>query len=245
MSSAHNMFISNKEAIPVIKTDIFEESDGMPLAITRVSTEDMLRGDNPIALGYAQLRANVYIDQTRMISESYRRADGGEDDADDLRSLHYVGLEDRGNGEAAVIASMRLIHQTDETPLPINELFEDELRGKNVGPGAFEVSRYIAKSEIRRNSIMSKAAITGVGLSHAIENGWGPCLAVVESPIEADLARMGVPVERIADPKFIEEYNDTNVGIEIDLPEFANRIGHEALKTMYIEEGGVYFFGKR
>ena len=61
MSSAANRFISNEQAIPVIETDIFRGNSDMPLAITRLNTEDVMSGGDPVALAYTQLRANVYI----------------------------------------------------------------------------------------------------------------------------------------------------------------------------------------
>lgn len=239
------MFISNQEAIPVIETDIFEKNKGNPLAIARVRTEDVLSGDNPVALGYSQLRANVYIDQTGMLDSSYRREDGGEDDVDDGRSIHFVGLEDRGNGTAAVTAAMRLIYKSFEhsEALPIEELFAKELEGTSAPSGSFEVSRYISKNENRRHAILSKLAIIGSGLAHAVEHQWGPCFAVVEPPIESDLDRLGVPVVRIAEPRYIPEYNDINVGIEINLTEHTRRLGARVVKSLYIEDDAVRFFG--
>ncbi len=247
ISVAHNSFISNQEAIPIVETGVFERSGGLPLAIARIRAEDVISGDDAVALGYAQLRANVYIDQTNILDPSSRRADGGESDADDHRSVHLVGLEDRGDGKAAVVASMRLIHKTHETPedLPFEGVFAEDLAGKDITKGSFEVSRYIAKNDNRRRVIMSKIAIVGSGLAHAVKNGWGPSFAVVEPSIESDLTRIGVPVSRVTEPRFIEMYDDVNVGIEIDLQGYAAKLGEAAIKDMYVKENGIRFFGDK
>lgn len=249
MSSAANRFISNEQAIPVIETDIFRGNSDMPLAITRLNTEDVMSGGDPVALAYTQLRANVYINQTGMISPSNRQNDGGERDSDDPRSVHFASLENRGDGRAAVVGAIRLIHKTDASPenLPIEDLFFDPDNGINeivADTGSFEVSRYISINDNRRRARLTKVAVIGAGLAHAVESKWTPCFAVVEPCVERDLSRTGVPIGRITEPKLIEKYNDTNVAIEVYLDEYVRRLGKPAVSNMYLQEHGVRFYGK-
>lgn len=237
VSSAHNKFISNQEAIPVIRTDIFDGDDNALLAIARVDTEDVIAGSHPIALGYSQLRANVYIDQTGMIDPIHRRPDGGEHDDDDLRSLHLVGLENLRDGAAAVIASMRLIQKSVDHPakLPIEDLFAEEFSGRELGYGSFEVSRWIARHDNTRYQLLSKAAVTNTGLAHAVEHNWGPCFAIVEPRVARTVNRStGGAVSQVTAPRLIAEYNDVNLGIHVDLPTFAAHVGVDALRRLRI-----------
>lgn len=244
MSSAHNKFISDEQAIPIVETGIFNGDPDAKLAVVRLEPEDVLTGNDPIAHGYSQFRANVYIDQTGMLDPKHRRPDGGESDSDDIRSYHLAGVENLGNGLAAIIASMRLIRKTEEYPavLPIEEFFEGELDDIAAGSGSFEVSRWIARARDsdRRTQLLTRLAVTNTGLAHAVRHNWGPCLAVVEPAVARTINRStGAAARQIAPPRLVEKYNDTNMGIEVDLGMFARHVGQEALNSLYITESGV------
>lgn len=238
MSSASNTFISNLEASPIIRTDMFDDDDAL-LAVARVKPEDVISGDDPLALAYAQFRANVYIDQTGMLDRKFRRPDGGEHDDDDVRSLHLVGLENRGDNTAAVIAAMRLIRKGEDRSdeLPIEEFFAGELDDLVIGNGSFEVSRWIARHDDKRYQLLARAAITNTGLAHAVRHDWGPCLAIVEPLVARSISRStGGAVTEIAPPRLVEKYNDINMGIQVDLTKFAAHVGAATLGRLYITE---------
>lgn len=216
--------------------------DDEALAVVRVKAEDVINGSDPIALAYSQFRANVYIDQTGMLDPSCRRPDGGEHDEDDLRSLHLVGVENRGDNTAAVVASMRLIYKSDShsKPLPIEDFFDGEIDGLLVGKGSFEVSRWISRHDRRLYQHLVRAAITNTGLAHAVMHDWGPCLAVVEPQVARSINQAtGGAVTEVTPPRLVEKYNDINMGIRVNLARFAAHVGAEALDRLYITQDNV------
>ncbi len=238
---SHKNYISNERAIPLVETDVFRDDDEALVAIKRLRPSEVVAADNPIALGYAQLRANVYIDQRHILDASHRRPDGGEHDDDDRRSVHYVGLENRGQGIAAVVGSMRLIEKSEvhPKPLPIEDFFGRELQGLEIGSGGFEVSRLISRNDIRRRQGMIRSALIGTGLAHAVANKWQPCLAVVEQDLEKILRLSGIPIRRATEPQVIEKYKSVNLGIEIDVEEFEHRMGRSIVDGMHLAEDAV------
>lgn len=238
----------SESIIPIISTDAFREQDDALLAIARVGAEDVIFGASPTAHGYSQLRANVYIDQTGFLTPAYRQPDGGEHDSDDMRSVHFVGLENRGNGTAAVVGAMRLIHksETHPRPLPIEEFFDGEVGNLVDAPGSFEVSRYILSNPNRRRQALTKQAIMGVGLAHAVKHEWGPCVAVVSPDVARGIRQHGeVPITEITQPKVVEKYKDVNVGIQIDVGGFRQRVGEAAVGKMYLQDNGLYIFWRQ
>ncbi len=243
MSSARNRFIPNNVAIPVINSNLFDSSTSGVLAVARLDTEDVLYGDSPLANGYRRLRANVYIDQTGMLEESARAENGGEYDADDSRSIHFVGLEDLGDGRVAVVGSMRLIYKSEDRPenLPIEDLFAADIKDFNIGLNSYEPSRFISRNENKRHAIQIRMGLLGASVSHAVHNNWGTCVAVVEPEVERLLRFSGAPITRITEPRLIEEYNDINIGVDIDIPTFAQVLGTPTLQRLFLQPHGVSF----
>lgn len=242
MSLFGQNYTSNEQVIPLIETDVFHDDDEALVAIKRLEPCEVIAGDNPIALGYAQLRANVYIDQRHILDAKHRRPDGGEHDNDDQRSVHYVGLENRGQGIAAVVGSMRLIEksETHSGPLPIEGFF-----GIEMGRRGIEVSRFIARNDIRRRQSMIRSALMGTGLAHAVANEWHPCVAIVEQDLERMLALSGIPIRRATEPQAIKKYKSVNIGIEIDVREFECRMGRNLVDRMFLSEGDINVVWRR
>lgn len=243
MSSANKKNISPDQAIPVVNSDIFANYENNKLAMLPLSAEDILSYEqDSIEHAYLKLRANVYIDQTNMLNQDIRRHDGTESDKDDERSAHFVILENRELGKVAVIACMRLIikQSEDDKILPIEKYFPDSFL--NFAPkNSAEVSRLIACHENAKIKRMANFAVMSAGVAYAINHNLGPVYAVVEPILETFLKRTGLPIDRVADPKILPEYNDENLGIEIDKHGFRKRLGEKAIDRMMIPFGDVLF----
>lgn len=245
MSAAINKYITNVETVTLVTGDVFSNHEDKRFALGVFSSDDILSyKPNTIVQAYLQLRANVYIDQTKFLEDDLRRPDGTELDENDARSTHFVVFENR-IGKIAVFACMRLIEKTfhRDSLLPIEEFF----------PGAFavkaprksvEVSRFIVRHDLARYSRVAKREIMTAGLAHVLGNNLGSIFGVVESQFERDLTMMGVPTRRIAEPKLLPEYNSENLGIEVDKVGFVNRIGKAAIDRMSIPIGTFGYWGR-
>lgn len=246
MSSASNKFISNREVAPVIDCGVFENESNSRFAIGVYSPEDVLNYDsNPILKAYLQLRANVYIDQTKMLEDSYKRIDGTEIDENDERSAHFVVLENM-MGKAAIFACMRLIEKTRENDaiLPIEEFFPEIPLFSNPAPvSSVEVSRFIVRHENPSSNMQAKKQLINTGMAHLSTKDLGPVYAVVEPEFERSIKMARVSTNRIAEPKIVPEYNDVNLGIEIDRLAFESRVGKEALMALHLNAGEYRYWG--
>ncbi|MGE5327753.1 MAG: hypothetical protein ACM3KH_00285, partial [Thiobacillus sp.] len=87
MSSASNKFISNEQAVPIIDSEVFKGHENNRFALGVFGPDDVISyTPGSLAEAYLKLRANVYVDQTGMLSEQTKRVDGTELDGDDERS---------------------------------------------------------------------------------------------------------------------------------------------------------------
>lgn len=251
MSSASNKYITNEEAVPIATgTGIFAGHENERFALGVFSPQSVLsyKPNSPEEL-YLKLRSNVYVKRTGMLPDDVIRQDGTELDENDERSTHFVIFENRNLGRVAAFACMRLIEKgNDGSELPIEDFFKGELKNtsfvESAPPTSVEVSRFIVCHDNIRQSITSKQELMAAGLSHTVSNNLGPILGVVEPVFERDLKIMRIPVERIADPKLVPEYNDTNLGIEINKERFVKRLGKEILDRMSVPVGSFGYWGE-
>ncbi len=254
--SVFDKFIPNEQAVPVFETDVFADEPTKRFALTVLGKGIVpAPGNEDVFDAYLRLRANVYIDQTGMLEEGYRRADDTEMDADDERSLHIAILENRSTvsettrhylSKTAVIASMRVIEKEDDNNdlLPIEDFFKDELGGEVSPAGGVEISRYIIRHENKREAALMRGLMHATALAYIVQNDLGPTLAIVEPELEATLSRQGVPIRRIAEPKVLPKYNDTNVGIEIDTDAYANQYGRDTILNMNTNPSTYSYWGE-
>lgn len=245
MSSVRNKFISNQEAIPIIdNSSVFDEKNKQ-FAIGVFSPSQVLsyEAGSP-QHAYLQLRANVYIDQTRMLGSELRRADNTEVDQDDERSVALVVFENL-LGRVAVCACMRLIVKTDENSalLPIEDFFPDSFPEGEVPIGGVEVSRFIVRHDERHKAREARGRIMAAAVAYILRNQLGPLYGVVEPELETALRIGGVRLRRMADPKLVEEYNDENLGIEVDVPAFEERFKSQVGEFDGISSGEYYYWG--
>lgn len=236
--------ISNEAAIPQLtETSVFAERPEARFALGVIAhaTDPDERHRN-LFQAYLRLRANVYIDQTDMLHESHRRADGTELDGDDERSTHIVALENRLS-HVAVVASMRVIEKTaaHDSPLPLEDFFGS----RQLPIGSNEISRYINRHDDRRHAAAIRNGLFLTALAHIHASGLSPTVAVVEPELEERLARIGVPIRRIGQPKFVEEYNETNLGLEIDTGAFAEQFGGDSvMRAVDTSPGAFVYWGQ-
>jgi len=208
----------SSEIISVSQRPNQQDSQLNRLSVLRFSPEQVL-GDHALALAARQLRASVYIDERGFLPASAREADGGERDADDARSLHFLALSENAQGDTDVVGTMRLIHkQSGADLLPIESFFPEHFENNPVPENGFEVSRLVVES--RQNRVANKLAsfsLIYAGLTHALNESWSPCFAVLESPLERRLQNMGVKTDRVTATQWIEQYSTHNIAVEIDL----------------------------
>lgn len=176
-----------------------------------------------------QLRTQVYIDERKILDESYKRDDGTELDEYDVdpRTSHFVVLD--GAGE--VLATSRLIYRdAGETPLlPAESLFSLDIAAH---PGR-EVSRLITDRsrlapELRRMSHLLKLYLIRAMTQESVARaGAGPLYAVIEKPLLAELRRIGIAIDVVGDPIFIERYNSENLLVQFRYMDVTRQM-HEA-----------------
>lgn len=244
MPSVSNKFISNQQAVPVIDSDIFCGHEDKRFALGVYSSEDILSYQpKSINRAYLRLRANVYIDQTGMLEKDLKLIDGTELDKDDERSTHFVVIENK-IGKVATFACMRLIEKTSQNNalLPIEEFFPEAF-DEPAPINSIEVSRFIVRHDIAKYARIAKKELMTASLAYALNNKLGPVFGVVEPEFERDLKLMKLPLRRIAEPKLVEEYNDHNLGFEIDKYEFSRRLGDAAVNSMNVPVGNFAYWG--
>ena len=283
MSNRNPNFTSH-DVIPVFSpigtTDIFGDTEarfavgqvgqsvltGMPRNGYERGTKALAKFPGRIIEGLAQvvhnygvLRANVYIDQTRMLPEDVRNSQGEEWDLDDARSDHFATVERifaddplvrdivetqqiEPNSDGFVFRvpnCMRVIKKSlkhsDELPI---ELFFPDAVDPVTGQRSFPAS--IGSTEMSRKIAVHESPVKGMQMSdpmfkvvdkHVIENGYGPTFATVEEFYEDIFKRTGMPMARIADPKFVGEYADDNLGIEIYHEKLAQKLGVTSVRS--------------
>lgn len=219
----------------------------------------VLDGFTEVVHNYGLLRANVYIDQTRMLPKNVRNKRGEEWDLDDARSDHFATIErlhvddslvrdivkaqqiepDDNGFVFRVPNCMRMIKKSRKhpSPLPIELFFPDAVdpvTGERSFPapiGSTEISRKIVEHENPVKGMQMSDPMFTVANRHVIENGYGPTLATVEEFYEDIFKRTGMPMARIADPKFVGEYADNNLGIEIYHMKLAEKLGVVAFRS--------------
>ena len=242
--SVNTKRISNEAAISRLSdTSVFAEQPEARFALGVIGhSADPSPQHRELFQAYLRLRANVYIDQTDMLEESYRQEDGTETDYDDVRSTHIVALENRLS-HVVVVASMRVIAKTTEHngPLPLEDFFDSH----DLPVGSNEISRYINRHDDRRHAAAIRNGLFLTALAHIHNSGLSPTVAVVEPELEERLAKLGVPIQRIGEPKFVEKCKETNLGLEIDTTAFAEQFGgSETVRAIDTSPGTFTYWGQ-
>ena len=250
-----NEAITNEMVIPEVQGLgwLFEGREDSRFAAGVIMLgETALEGFEGAKNAYMMLRGQVYVTQTRMVSEERLVQTGPEagseiPDEDDVRSVHFGVFENLGS-VIRMVGSQRHIRKTleDPRPLPIENFFPTAFC-EPAKPGSFEVSRYIQRHEdvSLQDSLTFPLLRTAVlyALSHSDEPAYG----VVEEGLERKLRdRASVPLRRIAEPMMVPDYAADNLGIVIDLHEMARRYGisQEVIAAAKEREQSFHYFGK-
>jgi N-acyl-L-homoserine lactone synthetase len=176
-------------------------------------------------LAYLRLRANVYAGQMGFIGANHVRSDGTERDQDDDRSVHF-GLYEQDPAGARAIGSMRLIVKSDEAPepLPVESFFPEVFADAPAPSHSVEVSRYIMRHETRPIQHRLSPPLFSRALAHVMTHNLGPLYGVIEPGLERALGMRGLPIERIATPRYVPKYATHNLGIVVHAEEFARQL---------------------
>lgn len=244
--------ISNEAVIPVIQTpEIFDEHPEAQFAAGIIAIgSEVVPGCEEVFHGYGQLRAEVYARQTRMIDPELVREDGTETDEDDARSIHFAVVENTGQpGDKErtqrVVGALRLIikDEINPAPLPVEEFFPEAFEQEPAAMPSTEASRYICRHEDPRVQNWLSGPLFYGAVSYIVAHGLGETYGVVEPPVEARLKRFGMDLERVADPKWVEEYKDDNLAFRVDVAKLAEAFGltTEQLAEMREAEGTFSF----
>lgn len=237
-----NRLIPNSEATPVVETDVFNDFSSRRFALIAFGLGT--RNGDPLFDSYLKLRANVYVYQTGMLKEDALRIDGTELDKDDYRSSHFLVLENR-IGSTAAVACMRAIEKSEHNPAPLPiegffpELFED---GPAI-PLSVEVSRFISCLDEGSQQMVAILELFKSGLARLRKNKLGPVYGVVETELIESLVFFGAPPVRVAEPRYVKEYSDNNVGVEIDVGAISQQIGPDVLDSTETADGSVRYWG--
>lgn len=232
---SHKAAIPNEQVIPRFETDVFNENPDAQFMFGKIAVgSTVVPGFEDVYDNYLRLRARVYAHQTGMISVERVRDDGTETDEDDVRSVHMAVVENMGS-HARVVGSMRIIEKSLTNPeeLPIHDFFGKVLDRsglvevvENSNVQATEISRYICRHEDRKVQRTIKWPLFKLAVGHIMATAdKAPTYAVVEEFLERDLRINGVSLDRIAEPKFVPEYNDANLAVKIDVPDLAVKLG--------------------
>ncbi len=242
--------ITNEMVIPTIETRLFDDHEEARFAVGILAVgEDIVDGRDEEYLGYLRLRANVYADQTNMIPHEHVLADGTERDSDDARSVHFAVIENVA-GNQRVVAAMRLIIKSreDGRSLPIEDYFPDAFKAGEAPEKSIEVSRYICRHEDSDKQDELKWPLYTQALTYAMTHDLGPTYGVVEAPLERQLIGIGIPLRRIAEPKFLPEYNADNLALEIDTDKLAHTMKLDKMRFVEITravQNQLTYFGTR
>lgn len=246
-----NHFIPNSEAVAYTESRIFEKSPESKFALVCLGRGLERPGEgsgNSISHAYLRLRKKVYVDMTGMIPpDSPNVIDGRyEYDEDDIRSTHLVVLENMGRGSNTVgaVACMRMIEKTRQNnrPLPIENIFDDTFSGNPAPENSSEVSRLLTCIDNNSDRVQAIGQMFNTAVAHYQYNNIQPIYGIVEPRLERTLSFLGAPPQRLAKPKMVEEYNDVNVGIEIDVPAMRRAMGEQVLRQSLVLPGSVRYW---
>lgn len=239
--------VLNEAVIPVIEApELFAEHPEARFATGIIAVGNaVIPGSEEIFRGYGTLRAEVYAKQTRMIGAEHVRPDGTEADEDDARSVHFAVVEQTGQSgdvdrKQRVVGALRLIIKDEfhPEPLPVESFFPEAFADRPAATPSTEASRYICRHEDPEvQKRLSRPLFTGA-VSYIAAHGLAETYGVVEPPVEARLAR-DMTLERVADPKYVKEYDDYNLAFRVDIRQLAHDLGltPDVLEQMRLREG--------
>ena len=203
--------------VPSIETEIFRDRLA-PFYVGILATPQVVV-DETAWNAARMLRARVYIDEMKFLPETARKPDGGEDDADDLRSVQFGVYENMNTGgDARLVGTSRLILKRDEEDLlPVEQLYPEVFTDTPAELGSVETSRVIARHEDKRTTrkCISLALIRAMA-AWSMREDRKPVYAVIDASVKKMYDRMEFPYAIMSDLKYVGEYQSENWAVKID-----------------------------
>jgi hypothetical protein len=192
-------------------------------------------GNERLFVEYGRFRGWMYV-VNEITTTASLATDGTDFDHYDDHAIHMAAVEtawDEGRIVDRVIGATRLIvdlgdahHpyaraglQPDLGRLPVEHHFPEMAAAIDLRQGRVrvEVSRYAATH--RRPALQRRTtlALRECVATHYANLGGEAAYAVLEDPLAARLARDGVSLRPMTEPKLLPEYGSFNYGVSIDL----------------------------
>ena len=227
--------------IPVIESEVFETYQSAHFAVGMVAVNGItINGFNREFEGAAKLRTNTYLDMGFVDADDLDE-NGTELNHDDNRSTHFVILERLAQaGFARVVGNMRLIVKKNEEPLPM-EKFYPEVFTDALPPGSVEVSRLISRHENVKIQSLLKWPLFIAGFKNVDEKKLCPVYGLLKSELVRSLVLQGVPVDPLAQEKYIHEINATKEPVEIDVARLKRVISLTGDQGINVSQGGFSY----
>ncbi len=203
-----------------------------------------------------KFRGKWYVNELHYLTEDQIDTFGRESDLDDKRSVHFAVVENDqidNNTQARVIGSGRVISKTSwDEPLPVEQYFPEIFNKRPLEPGSVEVSRFIARHEDRQTQHIVALALIRAMTHYSVESKVRADYCIIEEPLLNLLTSIGIPVEKLAEPKDIPEYGGQLYPVRINPYEILDSVKHDmsgtiALKRFFKEEvpnQGIGFYPK-
>lgn len=163
--------------------------------------------DSDLWIKMGQLRGYTYVHEHSYLSPEVLDDNGAEYDQFDKCSEHFVAVSDQGD----VIGTIRIIHRNEGSKLPCEELF-----GIDLPNSTREVSRIMVDSKVPRilQSLVTMSLLRAA--TKAAPENEDEAYAVIEKKMHRYLNDViGVKLTDLTEPRFIEEYNSTNIVVSL------------------------------
>lgn len=231
--------------IPIVRSDVFKTETNARFALGVVANQgEVIPGYKDEFYGAAQLRGRVYLAKDFVTPQDLDENMAEKPDLDDERSVHFVILERMAitNAMARVVGNIRLIVKGENgEQLPVERFYDDQF-GENPAPArSTEVSRLICRHEDGTIQNALKWPLFMAGVEYVEQNDLGPVYGLLDPKLANSLIMQKVPVEPLAEAKYIPEIMAAKQPVEIDVPRLSRIMGSIGSKQVVPKEGGFSF----
>lgn len=209
------------DVVPLVGGDVFpvsvqSESGFERLVENGFDVQRIDKEDSDLWLKMGKLRAKVYVEERLFLEPEVLDENGAEFDEYDEKADHFVSLNDQGD----VIGTIRIIHRPENDKLPSEKIF-----GVDLPNGSREVSRIMVDCRVpRKLQSMVTMSLLRAAIKAAPEDE-DEAYAIIEPPMFRYLdAVVGVKLQTVAEPRYIEEYNSINQVVSMRPHEMTSQI---------------------